>query len=462
MANNHSTADRELRISRLLNAPRELVWKVFTEPDHIKNWWGPNGFTNTIFTMEVKEGGLWDFIMHGPDGTDYRNRSQYVEVVKPERLVFRHISGPNFTATITMQAQGNKTMLSWHMLFDSKEEFEAVVKAHGADEGLKQNIEKLDVYLQQQTARPKAVKEITITRILNAPRSVVFKAWVDPVELAKWWGPRGFSTGLTETEPVTGGKLRIQMVGQGYNNMVTGNFVEVIPQQKISFTTSAFANAQGVDTLKGYNEIKFEDYGKGKTRITIYASIVEATPELQPALDGMHEGWSQSIDKLAELVTGAKTEEIFIRRTVNAPRPLVFKAFTEKAQLEKWFAPDGCSISFKKLNVESGGNYISCITIPGHDACWCTGTYLEVAEPEVLIYTSALCDENGKLLSATAAGKDSEWPAETTVTIIFTEDKGVTHITLHQNASAELAKQTGAYPSWLQMFNHLETLIAQQ
>ena len=64
------TSDREIAITRLFNAPRELLWKVWTEPKHIAQWWGPKGFTNTIHKMEVKPGGRWDFIMHGPDGVD--------------------------------------------------------------------------------------------------------------------------------------------------------------------------------------------------------------------------------------------------------------------------------------------------------------------------------------------------------------------------------------------------------
>jgi uncharacterized protein YndB with AHSA1/START domain len=143
---NTDTSDREFRISRLLNAPRELVWKVWTEPDHIKNWWGPNGFTNTIFTMDVKAGGEWDFIMHGPDGADYKNKSIYKEIVKPEKIVFTHIA-PNFQATITFEEQGNKTLLTWGMLFETAEEFERVIKVFKADEGQKQNVIKLENYL---------------------------------------------------------------------------------------------------------------------------------------------------------------------------------------------------------------------------------------------------------------------------------------------------------------------------
>ena len=145
----NNTADRELIITRVLNAPRELVWEVWTKPEHIKNWWGPNGFTNTINAMEVKPGGCWDFVMHGPDGTDYKNKSIYKEIVKPERIVFEHITGPHFTTTVTFAEQGKKTLLTWRMLFDTAEQLQQVIKTFKADEGLKQNIEKLEVYLQQ-------------------------------------------------------------------------------------------------------------------------------------------------------------------------------------------------------------------------------------------------------------------------------------------------------------------------
>ena len=149
---NSSTADRELLVTRTLNAPRELVWEVWTNPDHIKNWWGPNGFTNTIAVMDVTPGGLWDYVMHGPDGTGYKNKTRYKEVIKPSRIVFEHLTGPKFTATITFEKDGNKTLLTWHMLFETAEEFERTVKTFKADEGLRQNVEKLEVYLQNTRA----------------------------------------------------------------------------------------------------------------------------------------------------------------------------------------------------------------------------------------------------------------------------------------------------------------------
>jgi uncharacterized protein YndB with AHSA1/START domain len=146
----NKTSDRELIITRLLNAPIELVWEVWTNPDHIKNWWGPDGFTNTISKMEVQAGGEWDLIMHGPDGTDYKNKSIFKEIIKPKKIVYEHVSTPKFTTTVTFDEQGNKTLLTWHMLFETKEQFIQVVKTFKADKGLKQNIAKLEIYLARQ------------------------------------------------------------------------------------------------------------------------------------------------------------------------------------------------------------------------------------------------------------------------------------------------------------------------
>lgn len=141
------TSDRELFISRLLDAPRDLVWEVWTNPEHIKNWWGPDGFTNTIYKMEVRPGGVWEFIMHGPDGTDYKNKNIFREIVKPEKIVFEHVSVPPKLATVLFKEQGNQTRIEWQMLFQSADQLEDAVRAKKIDKGLKQNIEKLNSYL---------------------------------------------------------------------------------------------------------------------------------------------------------------------------------------------------------------------------------------------------------------------------------------------------------------------------
>ena len=293
--NDTDTTGRELVISRVLNAPRELVWQVWTNPDHIKNWWGPNGFTNTIFTMEVKPGGVWDFIMHGPDGTDYKNKSIYKEVVKPERIVFDHVSGPKFQTTITFEEQDNKTLLTWRMLFATKEELEQVIKTFKADEGLKQNIVKLQAYLTNAAVS----KELTLSRIINAPIAVVFKAWTDAGQLAQWWGPNGYTNPVCRIDVKQGGAIYIDMKApDGTVYPMDGTFIEVEAPKRLAFICAP-VEKDGSHPFEVENTITFKEQN-GKTHVTVIAKV---TPQAAPYLQGMNEGWRQSLDRLIELTT---------------------------------------------------------------------------------------------------------------------------------------------------------------
>lgn len=139
------TESRELRITRTFKAPIELMWEVWTTPEHIALWWGPQGFTSTIHLMDVKEGGEWTLTMHGPDGTNYPNRSIYKELIPLKKISFEHFN-PHFITTVIFEAKGEVTQIDWTMLFDTADMKEVVVKAHKADEGLKQNIDKLEEY----------------------------------------------------------------------------------------------------------------------------------------------------------------------------------------------------------------------------------------------------------------------------------------------------------------------------
>jgi uncharacterized protein YndB with AHSA1/START domain len=114
-----ATAEREIVTTRVLNARHGVVFRAWAEPEHLANWWGPNGFTNTFEEFDFKPGGVWRFVMRGPDGRDYRNESLFVEVVKPERIVFQHVSEPKFQMTAIFVEQAGKTRLTLRMLFDS-------------------------------------------------------------------------------------------------------------------------------------------------------------------------------------------------------------------------------------------------------------------------------------------------------------------------------------------------------
>ncbi len=107
---------RELRITKMLTAPVELVWEVWTTPEHIANWWGPNGFTNIIHKMDVVAGGEWRLTMRGPDGKTYPNKSRFLEIMPFKKIVFEHFN-PNYIATILFEPIGKETKLDWTMLF---------------------------------------------------------------------------------------------------------------------------------------------------------------------------------------------------------------------------------------------------------------------------------------------------------------------------------------------------------
>ncbi len=142
-----SSIDRTMAATRILNAPREIVWKALTDPEHIKHWWGPNGFSLTTHEFEMRTGGKWNFTMHGPDGTDYRNEMVFEELVPMERIVFTHGPAPKFQMFISLHDQGDKTELHWRNVFESAEDYKRAVDVFHAVEGLQQNADKLHAYI---------------------------------------------------------------------------------------------------------------------------------------------------------------------------------------------------------------------------------------------------------------------------------------------------------------------------
>ncbi|MFY7840202.1 MAG: SRPBCC family protein [Lacibacter sp.] len=138
-----------IRLTKLLHAPVEKVWEVWSNPTHIKHWWGPNGFTNTIIKIDLQPGGEWLLIMHGPDGTDYDNRSVFTEVVANNKIAYEHLSGHHFIATIEFEAQENNTLMHWEMLFPTREEYHQFVHEYKVGESLQQNIDRLSQYLER-------------------------------------------------------------------------------------------------------------------------------------------------------------------------------------------------------------------------------------------------------------------------------------------------------------------------
>jgi uncharacterized protein YndB with AHSA1/START domain len=143
--------------TRVFDAPRELVFEAWTDPKHLAEWWGPNGFTTTTSDFDMRPGGVWRFVMHGPDGRDYENRITFDEIVKPERIVYHHGGGDDvepvqFRTTVTLEDLGGKTRLTMRGVFPSAAERDRVIKEYGADKGLAQTLARLADFVASRTS----------------------------------------------------------------------------------------------------------------------------------------------------------------------------------------------------------------------------------------------------------------------------------------------------------------------
>lgn len=147
-----------------------------------------------------------------------------------------------------------------------------------------------------------APQEITLTRVFDAPRELVFRAWTDPSILAKWWGPNGFTNPRCEADARPGGAIHIDMRGpDGTVYPMIGTFKEVVPPQRLSFLNSPVDDA-GKQLLEVLTVVTFAEEG-GKTTVTVQARVIKSTPIGDGMAAGMPEGWRQSLDRLFVVVS---------------------------------------------------------------------------------------------------------------------------------------------------------------
>jgi uncharacterized protein YndB with AHSA1/START domain len=310
--------DLEIRTSRVFDAPRELVWSALTDPAHVDAWWGPDGFTNITAKHDFRAGGSWVFTMRGPDGKDYPNAITYREIKPFERLAYRHGSserenpGEDFNTVILLEDLGGKTRLTMRATFKDKARRDFVIREYGAVEGARQHLEKLADQLERmQGERTGKTDILVITRTLEAPRELVWKAFTEPERMARWWGPPGSNVGRYTMDFRPGGRYHFSLTFPQGGEM-WGLFVyqEISPIERLVYHHS-FSNAEGNIAASPFggawparilSTLEFVENGSS-TEVTLRWSPLEATSEEEAAFSAligdMTNGWGGTLDRLA-------------------------------------------------------------------------------------------------------------------------------------------------------------------
>ena len=171
---NLAAADREILISRIISAPREVVFEAFTQVRHLSRWWGPDGFSTTTRSFEFRPGGVWDFVMHGPDGTDYQEWITWREIVPVERIVLLHGESRGdpdaFESVLTFDPVGDETQIVMQTVFPTKELRDEAVERYHAVAGGEQTLRNLAAYVAE-SAREESARSVADAREESA-RSV--------------------------------------------------------------------------------------------------------------------------------------------------------------------------------------------------------------------------------------------------------------------------------------------------
>ena len=440
-----ATSDRELVATRVFDAPRELVFNAWTDPARVGQWWGPRGFTTTTYAMDVRPGGVWRFCMHGPDGRDYQNKITYREVVRPERLVYKHgdadpsegLEPVSFEVTVNFEAQDSRTRVTMRMVFPSAKAREFVVKTYGAVEGGNQHVARLAEYLAKPGEKPRPALtltlpseyEIMLRRTFAAPRRLLFEAMTRPEHIKNWWGPRGTTLVTCEMDFRPGGAWRSVLRGlDGNDHPFKGIYREIVVPERVVRTF-----VYDVDVIRDHEAVETmtlveEDGQTTLTSVTRHKSVEARDGHLNSGMEwGVVETYARLDELLATMDAASSTGEFVITRTFDAPREMVWKAWTEQERLAKWWGPKGFTFLSGTLDLRPGGLFHYGMRSPDGKEMWGKFVYREIVPQERLVFVVSFSDKNG---GTSRHPMSATWPLEVLNTLTLTEQAGKTTLTI--------------------------------
>lgn len=312
--------EREIVITRVFNAPRELVFKVWTEPKHIEQWWGPKGFTTRVTELDFRPGGQWRYVMVGPDGTEYPVKGVFREIMPPERIVtsdefdegFEQVVQADLPSEIIeaiaiFEDLNNKTRLTLRIMHHTAED-RRKHEEMGVIAGWNSSFDCLDEFLVKMAANSgdgltltlPSDREIVVTRVFNAPRRLVFEAWTQPEHVKRWFGGcRSMTMTVCEIDLRVGGTWRYVLhdSSSGTNHGFSGEYCEIVPPERLVSTEryEPIVNSDRLNTLT----LTEQD---GQTTLHVHIQHSSAEQRDGHLQSGMEVGLRETLNRLEELL----------------------------------------------------------------------------------------------------------------------------------------------------------------
>jgi len=304
---------QEIRLTRVYDAPVNVVWDAWVDPKQAAQWWGPRGFTLTTHRKDFRVGGSWEYTMHGPDGTDFPNRTVYLEIVEHQKMVYDHgateSTPPMFRVTVLFTPSGGKTTMEMTMTLPTPEAAERtrkVIKKAGGESCW----DRLAEYLGEARS---GRHFFVINRSFAAGMETLFEMWTDPGHLAAWLPPTGFTMEYLDVGIKPGGSSFYKMSNGRMTMYGRATYQEIVRPHRIVYSQQ-FCDEKGnvsrhplaptfPETL--LTTVVMAEEGSGRTRVTVTMEptgkfSAEELSVFLTARVGMTGGWTGSFDKLEE------------------------------------------------------------------------------------------------------------------------------------------------------------------
>lgn len=311
----------EIKITRVYDAPVKAVWDAWTDPKQVAQWWGPRGFTLTTHSKDLRAGGHWNYTMHGPDGVDYINKTQYFVVEQYAKLVYDHggndSRAPLFRVTVLFSEIKGKTKMEMTMALptpEAAEETRKFVKKAGGET----TWDRLAEYLEHEAS---GKEKFVINRTFDAPIALMFEMWTDPKHFSQWLAPTGFTMEFIKADiKASGSSFYLMTNGAEIKMYGKAEYLKIEKPETIIYTQQ-FCDEKGNLSRHPMSPkwpatmlttVKLTEEGPERTRVTITwepngAITREELETFIKGRGGMTQGWTGSFDKLEGYLPGAQT-----------------------------------------------------------------------------------------------------------------------------------------------------------